>query len=115
MGLFGNSPAVDGALAALIIAQERDARRGAEKALAKSQEGIATLLEPGEEVRAVAQKESFSSELLLVTNRRLLRVKKGKRQWAPIPLHEVAETRIWSIDRGRIHYIVEIDTHTSKM
>jgi hypothetical protein len=115
MGLFSNPPAVDSSLAKLIIADDNDARRGTEKALAKSQEGILALLEPGEEVRAITRKEPFSSELLVVTNQRLVRMKKGKRQWAPIPLSEVAETRIWTIDRARTHYMVGIDTHTSKM
>jgi hypothetical protein len=109
---------VDSTLADLLIVAENPyGRRDAEKALSKSQDGIATILQSGERVQAIAQMDSFSSELLLVTNLRLLRVKKGKESGAPVPLREVAETSIRPIDRRDrrgLHYLVVVETHTSK-
>src|ERR1035441_5792522 len=83
MGLFSQPPGVDSDLAKLLIAEDPVHRRNAEKALAKSQHAIPTLLEVGEEVRAIAHKAPASSEVVLLTNRRLIWVKKGKRRGSP--------------------------------
>ena len=113
MGLFTPTPPVDQALAALVIADQPRTRRYAEKALAKSQLGIPSMMEDGEEVKGITQVEF--NELLVITSRRLLRVKKGKQAWAPIPLEEVAATSILTRDlgRGAVKYMAVIDTHTS--
>jgi len=48
-----------------------------------------------------------------VTNQRLLRLKKGRHDWAPIPLTEVAETHV-NFDKVSEVYGVVVLTRTSK-
>jgi len=115
MGLFSSPPEVDRDLAERIVAEEKGSRRYIEKSVAKSQAGLPALLEAGEEVRAITSSDGIN-ELLIVTNRRLLRVKKGKMNWAPIPLDEIAETSLASRDLGggTVKYMLVVDTFTSK-
>lgn len=116
MGFFSATPEVDEELARLIIGEpEGRARRSIEKALAKNQAGLSSLLEPDEEIRAITRGEG-DNQVLLITSRRLLRVKRGKMNWAPIPLEEVAETKLASRDMGggSVKYMLIVDTHTSR-
>ncbi|MGA8745935.1 MAG: hypothetical protein WB507_08725 [Solirubrobacterales bacterium] len=116
MGLFNPTPVVDGELAKAIIAEEARSRRWTEKVLAKNQAGLPALLQEGEDVAAITHADGIN-ELLVVTNQRLLRVKKGKMNWAPIALGEVAEASIGARDlgRGTVKYMLVVDTHTSKL
>lgn len=115
MGLFSPTPEVDQGLAQLIIGEEGRSRRAIEKAVAKNQVELPHLLEDAEDIRAITGADGIN-EILVITNRRLLRVKKGKMNWAPIPLDEVAETKIASRDlgNGRVKYMLIVDTYTSK-
>src|SRR3954469_2882053 len=115
MGLFSSAPEVDPGLAPLIIGEEGTSRRAIEKAVAKNQSGLPSLLGDGEEIRAISRGDGINV-ILVVTDRRLLRVKKGKMDWAPIPLGEVAGTKLLSRDlgSGRVKYMVVIDTFESK-
>jgi hypothetical protein len=98
-----------------ILAGGDRSRRATEKVIAKNQAGIPTLLEDGENIQAITHASGIN-ELLVVTDRRLLRVKKGRMSWAPIALSDVAETRLGSRDLGRgdVKYMVIVDTHASK-
>lgn len=115
MGLFSSTPAVDGELAKSIIAEEEASRGWTEKILAKNQAIIPALLDDGERVQAITHADGIN-ELLVVTNQRLLRLKKGKMNWVPIRLDEVAEASIGSRDlgRGTVKYMLVVETHTSK-
>jgi hypothetical protein len=115
MGLFSQPPPVDSDLAKLLIAEDPKCRRDAEKAVAKSQHGTATWLEDGEEIRAIAQKEPFSNEILVVTDRRLMRVKKGARQFDPISLEDIAKVETLAFGRSAVQYAVNIMTRTSTL
>jgi hypothetical protein len=115
VGLFSSAPELDQELAQLIIGEEGSARRSVEKIVAKNQADLPNLLEPGEEAGAIARGEGLN-EILVITNRRLFRMKRGKMNWAPIPLDEVAETKLMTRDLGggRVKYMLVVDTHTSK-
>jgi len=115
LGLFGATPELDQGLAQWIVAEEGKSRRSIEKALAKNQTGLAMLLEDSEDVRAITHGDGVN-EILVTTDRRLLRVKRGKMNWAPIPLDEIAETSIAARDLGggRVRYTLIVDTYTSK-
>jgi hypothetical protein len=113
MGLFSSAPEVDQELAQLIIGDE-EARHSLQGALAKSQEGLPSLLEDSEEVRAITRGEG-DNQILVITDRRLLRVKKGKLNWAAISLSDIAEAKLGSRDLGggRVKYMLAVATRTS--
>ena len=116
MGRFSRSPAVDNDLVKLLIAEDSARRRDSKRALAKSQHAIPTLLEEGEAVLAIAHKERFSSEVILLTDRRLISLKEGKTQWDPVGLYDVAGASILAVPRDMdIEYAVHIKTDWRKL
>lgn len=60
-------------------------------------------------------KDSDPSGILVVTDRRILRLRKGKSRLPPILLEDVAATRVFARDLGRTTYMLVVETHESVM
>jgi hypothetical protein len=112
--LFEKLPQLDTELAQKIIRGNDQSRRYIEKCLAKNQGGLRSLLQPEELVQAVTSSDDING-VLVVSNLRLLRLKKGKHSWAPIALEDVAETQLATRDTGKMtKYMVTVETFASK-
>ncbi|HJZ36333.1 MAG TPA: hypothetical protein VJ204_08690 [Solirubrobacterales bacterium] len=115
MGMFNAQPQLDQKFVEAIIADGDRSRRSIEKAAAKNQGAIPSLMEEGESLAAITHGEG-ANEILLITNRRLLRVKRGKLSWRAIPLGEVFESNVSFRDLGggTVKYMLVVETFTSK-
>jgi hypothetical protein len=111
MGLFDPPAAISADLAEAIVADGDRSRRVIEKAVAKNQAAIPALLEAGEEIAAITRADGVN-EILVITNRRPLQLKRGKLNWRAIPLVEVAESqvRFRDLGGGTVKYMLVVET-----
>lgn len=115
MGLFSSKPAVDinPEYSSKIISSESSTEKWVSKLLAKCQNQLDIQLGDGETVTALYGCEV--TELFVVTNLRLLRLKKNKESWPAINVADIARVDLKERDLGggSFRYMVIIDTHSS--
>jgi hypothetical protein len=113
MALFGKSEpaATDPALEAAILSEDERIRKMTKKALSKEQVGILAALAPEETVVTVIG-QWIPTSIVLLTNQRLIRIRKGRirQQFA---YSDLAATRLGQKPDG--NFMISIDTHTSKL
>lgn len=116
MGLFSGSAPIDiaPALEAVVVASNDKARKVVLKVLAKSQDGIRADLEPGEQPICIAyyMGSAGGNNILLVTDRRSIEVKKGKFR-RQLRHAEVGGTTLGHMPNGDT--LVQIESSTARL